>query len=168
MKNVSMWYQKKPIPQLSIFCLIRALIIMEIYPFSHKFNLLYTKLKRIKITVSTSLWLVRKTIFTCQQKNVTCHNLYYISPICIYLYIIINARMRQKILSCGMGFFWYHIETFKFQDVSKSEFSWLIDDSNNYVMAYALLCLQKGRPRYCWQNRICHLKKGKTWKSCLS
>jgi hypothetical protein len=22
-----------------------------------------------------------------------------------------------------------------------------------------LLCLQKGRPRYCWQNRICHWKK---------
>jgi hypothetical protein len=24
MKNVSMWYQKKPIPQLSIFCLIQS------------------------------------------------------------------------------------------------------------------------------------------------
>ena len=25
MKNVSMWYQKKPIPQLSIFCLIQGI-----------------------------------------------------------------------------------------------------------------------------------------------
>jgi hypothetical protein len=25
MKNVSMWYQKKPIPQLSIFCLIQSI-----------------------------------------------------------------------------------------------------------------------------------------------
>jgi hypothetical protein len=33
----------------------------------------------------------KKKKFTRQQKNVTCHNSYYISPICIYLYIIINA-----------------------------------------------------------------------------
>ena len=25
MKNISMWYQKKPIPQLSIFCLIQGI-----------------------------------------------------------------------------------------------------------------------------------------------
>ena len=30
-----------------------------------------------------------------------------------------------------------------------------------------MLCLQKGRPRYYWQNQICHWKKVKTWKSCL-
>jgi hypothetical protein len=34
-------------------------------------------------------------------------------------------------------------EKSKFQDVSKSEFSWLIDDSNNYVM-YCYVCRKAG------------------------
>jgi hypothetical protein len=29
MKNVSIWYQQKPIPQLSIFCLRELIIIHE-------------------------------------------------------------------------------------------------------------------------------------------
>ena len=31
------------------------------------------------------------------------------------------------------------------------------DSSNN--VNYAVWCLQKSRPRYCWQNRICYCKK---------
>jgi len=39
-----------------------------------------------------------------------------------------------------------------------SQFSWLIYDSSNNVN-YVVWCLQKGRSRYCWQNRICYCKK---------
>jgi hypothetical protein len=46
----------------------------------------------------------------------------------------------------------------KFHDVWKSKFSWLIYDSSNNVN-YVVWCLQKGRHRYCWQNRICYCKK---------
>jgi len=46
----------------------------------------------------------------------------------------------------------------KFHDVWKSKFSWLIYDSSNNVN-YVVWCLQKGRPRYCWQNRVCYCKK---------
>jgi hypothetical protein len=35
---------------------------------------------------------------------------------------------------------------------------WLIYDSSNNVN-YVVWCLQKDRPRYCWQNRICYCKK---------
>ena len=45
----------------------------------------------------------KETFFTRQEKHVTCQinkdtNLYYTTPICIYLWIIINA-LRQKMLS---------------------------------------------------------------------
>jgi hypothetical protein len=33
----------------------------------------------------------------------------------------------------------------------------IYDSSNN--VNYVVWCLQKGRPRYCWQNRICYCKK---------
>ena len=46
----------------------------------------------------------------------------------------------------------------KFHDVWKSKFLWLIYDSSNNVN-YVIWCLQKGRPRYCWQNRICYCNK---------
>ena len=36
--------------------------------------------------------------------------------------------------------------------------SWLIYDSSNNVN-YVVWCLQKGRSRYCWKNRICYCKK---------
>jgi hypothetical protein len=39
-----------------------------------------------------------------------------------------------------------------------SQFSWLIYDSSNNIN-YVVWCLQKGRPRYCWQNRMCYCKK---------
>ena len=39
----------------------------------------------------------------------------------------------------------------------KSKFSWLIYDFSNNVN-YVVRCLQKGRPRCCWQNRICYCK----------
>jgi hypothetical protein len=42
--------------------------------------------------------------------------------------------------------------------MSGSHFSWLIYDSSNNVN-YVEWCLQKGRPRYCWQNQICYCKK---------
>ena len=45
----------------------------------------------------------------------------------------------------------------KFHDVWKSKFSWFIYDSSNNVN-YVVWCLQKGRPRYCCQNRICYCK----------
>ena len=45
----------------------------------------------------------------------------------------------------------------KFHDVWKWKFSWLIYDSSNNVN-YVVWCLQKGRPRYCWQNWICYCK----------
>jgi hypothetical protein len=34
--------------------------------------------------------------------------------------------------------------------------SFIHDSSNN--VNYVVRCLQKGRPRYCWQNRICYCK----------
>ena len=44
------------------------------------------------IHTSTHQFLASKEkMFTRQQKNVNYHNLYYLSLICIYLYIIINA-----------------------------------------------------------------------------
>ena len=33
------------------------------------------------------------------------------------------------------------------------------DSSNNVNYVHVLWCLQKGRPRYCWKNRICYCKK---------
>ena len=33
----------------------------------------------------------------------------------------------------------------------------IYDSSNN--VNYVVWCLQKGRPRYCWQNRMCYCKK---------
>jgi hypothetical protein len=47
----------------------------------------------------------REKYFTRQQKNVTCHNSYYISPICIYLYIIINALNETEDTLLRNGFF---------------------------------------------------------------
>ena len=35
--------------------------------------------------------------FTLQKKNVTCHNSYYIFPICIYLYIQSNLPYRSPL-----------------------------------------------------------------------
>jgi hypothetical protein len=80
--------------------------------------------------------------------------------------------MRQNKFSWKMEFRWNHIETFfMFQTIikknrtftfklflRKSKFSWLIYDSSNNVN-YVVCCLQKDRPRYCWQNRICYCKK---------
>ena len=58
----------------------------------------------------------KETFFTHKQKNVTCQinkdtNWYYTTSICSYSWIIINS-LRQKMISWGMGFCWYHIETF--------------------------------------------------------
>jgi hypothetical protein len=106
MKNVSMWYQKKPIPQLSIFCIIQSIswitdVIWKYHvgkkPFFYFFINEMILLRALQfIPAPTSPWLVRTNFFTCQQKNVTCHNSYYISPICIYLYIIINALYEAE------------------------------------------------------------------------
>ena len=46
----------------------------------------------------------------------------------------------------------------KFHDVWKSKFVWLIYDFSNNIN-YVVWCLQKGRPRYCWQNQICYCNK---------
>jgi hypothetical protein len=54
----------------------------------------------------------------------------------------------------------------KFQDVSKSEFSWLIDDSKNCVM-YCYVCRKAG-PDIAGKTEFVTGKKFKCEKSCLS
>jgi len=59
MKNVSMWYQKKPIPQLSIFCLIQGI---------NNYVQINTYWKYIvRIMASNILLLASKQIFPTSQ-----------------------------------------------------------------------------------------------------
>ena len=59
MKNVSMWYQKKPIPQLSIFCLIQGI---------NNYVQIHTYWRYIvRIMASNIVWLASKTFSPTSQ-----------------------------------------------------------------------------------------------------
>jgi len=63
MKNVSIWYQQKPIPQLSIFCLIQGI---NNYP---RINTYWSCIVQIGTNVSLLIWQV--TCFCLRVKNVS-------------------------------------------------------------------------------------------------
>jgi hypothetical protein len=77
MKNVSMWYQKKPIPH-------RALQF---------------------IPAPTGPWVVREKKLLANERMLLAIIRTILSPICIYLYIIINALNVAEDTSLRNGFF---------------------------------------------------------------
>jgi hypothetical protein len=93
MKSVSMWYQKKPIPQLSIFCLIQGInyVQMNIY-------WRYT----VGIMASNILLLASKFFFSTSQglvgAGMNCRAL----PWCVYLTVfnIYFRRISPMVCKC--------------------------------------------------------------------